>query len=65
MGCAPQEQKKKAPLVMRESPIGMLRVTVLGCDLAEMNRQIVKPNLRVRVSNQVFKTQMIAPTSTE
>ena len=65
MGCAPQEQKKKTPLAMRESPIGMLRVTVLGCDFTEQARQIVKPNLRVRVSNQVFKTQMISPTSTE
>ena len=62
MGCAPPP--KKANLPMKESPVGLLRVAVLGTEFQRMEKHL-HPNLKIRVSNQVFKTTIIKPPTPE
>ena len=53
MGCAPTP--KKAPLIMKESPIGILKLTILGTDLYN-HVKVQRPHLKIRISNQTFET---------
>lgn len=53
MGCGPQ--KKSQPLERKESPVGILKVTILGV-LIHQQQKIDHPNLKIRVSNQHFST---------
>jgi len=56
MGCAPL--KKQAPFVRKESPVGLLRITIIGVHIHE-DIKIKDPNLRLRVSNQYFITKNV------
>ena len=58
MGCGPAP--KKPEMEKRDTPVGILRVTILGAEIYS-NEKLQNPNIKVRVSNQVFKTESIAP----
>ena len=62
MGCAPV--KKLAPLTRVESPVGILRVTILGIHMHEALK-LTKPQLKIRVSNQHFSTKNLPPVTKE
>jgi hypothetical protein len=62
MGCAPA--KKQAPLTRVESPVGILRVTILGLHMHEGFKES-KPQLKIRVSNQHFSTNNLPPVTKE
>lgn len=58
MGCAPQ--RKSQLLERKESPIGILKVTILGV-VIHGQEKTEKANLKVRVSNQHFSTENLPP----
>ena len=58
MGCGPQK-KPTAPLVWTQSPIGLLKVTVLDTSLPA-EPKLANPFTRIRVTNQFF-TRKVAP----
>ena len=62
MGCGPAQ--KKGEMQKADTPVGILRVTILGAEIYS-NEKFQNPNIKVRVSNQVFKTEIIAPPNPE
>lgn len=58
MGCGPQ--KKSQPLERKESPVGILKVAILGV-LIHQNDKVANPNIKIRVSNQHFETKELPP----
>lgn len=62
MGCAPQ--KKSIPLERKDTPVGILKVTILGVHIYDQGKYD-KPNIRIRVSNQFFTTENLPPVGKE
>lgn len=62
MGCAPQ--KKSQPLERKESPVGILKVTILGVVIHDKEKRD-KPNIKIRVSNQHFSSDNMPPPDKE
>ena len=58
MGCGPAP--KKANTEKKQSPVGTLRVAVLGTEIYAKEK-LTKPQLKVRVSNAISTTQNLAP----
>jgi hypothetical protein len=62
MGCAPPP--KQQPLIHKESPVGLLRVTVLGLEHFTKEKYGT-PEIRVRISNQIHTYTSLMPPNPE